>query len=122
KQLVKDGYAYYAFDTPGELEEMRQQFKTHDNPTPQYNHELRERMRNSLTMGEEEVQRLMSAGAPYVVRIKMPLNEEIKFTDMIRGEVAFHSSLVDDKVLLKADGMPTYHLAVVVDDHLMQVS
>jgi glutamyl-tRNA synthetase len=122
EQLVKDGYAYYAFDTPGELEEMRQQFKTHDNPTPQYNQELRERMRNSLTLGEEEVQRLMSAGAPYVVRIKMPLNEEIKFTDIIRGEVSFHSSLVDDKVLLKADGMPTYHLAVVVDDHLMQIS
>jgi glutamyl-tRNA synthetase len=122
EQLVKDGYAYYAFDTPGELEEMRQHFKTHDNPTPQYNQELRERMRNSLILGDEEVQRLVSAGAPYVIRIKMPLNEEIKFTDMIRGEVAFHSSLVDDKVLLKADGMPTYHLAVVVDDHLMQVS
>jgi glutamyl-tRNA synthetase len=120
--LVKNGFAYYAFDTPEELDEMRQKFKTHDNPSPQYNYEIRERMRNSLTLGEEEVQRLVSAGAPYVVRIKMPINEEIKFTDMIRGEVSFSSALVDDKVLLKADGMPTYHLAVVVDDHLMQIS
>jgi glutamyl-tRNA synthetase len=119
---VKGGFAYYAFDTTEELEEMRVKFKTHDNPTPQYNQEIRERMRNSLTLGDEEVQRLMTADAPYVVRIKMPMNEEIKFTDMIRGEVSFHSSLVDDKVLLKADGMPTYHLAVVVDDHLMKIS
>jgi glutamyl-tRNA synthetase len=122
EQLVKDGYAYYAFDTPEELEEMRQQFKTHDNPSPQYNYEIRERMRNSLTLGDEEVQRLMSAEAAYVVRIKMPVNEEIKFNDMIRGEVSFQSALVDDKVLLKADGMPTYHLAVVVDDYLMKIS
>jgi glutamyl-tRNA synthetase len=122
EQLVKDGYAYYAFDTPDELEQMRQQFKTHDNPTPQYNYEIRERMKNSLTLAEEEVRRLMSAGSNYVVRLKMPVNEEIKFTDMIRGEVSFHSALVDDKVLLKADGMPTYHLAVVVDDFLMQIS
>ena len=122
EQLVKAGQAYYAFDTPEELEDMRQQFKTHDNPTPQYNYEIRERMKNSLTLGEEEVQRLLSAGSPYVVRIKMPVNEEIRFIDMIRGEVSFHSALVDDKVLLKADGMPTYHLAVVVDDHLMQIS
>lgn len=121
-QLVKAGYAYYAFDTPEELDTMRQQFKTHDNPTPQYNYEIRERMRNSLTLPADEVQRLMDAGTPYVVRIKMPVNEEIRFTDMIRGEVTFHSALVDDKVLLKADGMPTYHLAVVVDDYLMQIS
>jgi len=121
-QLVKAGQAYYAFDTPEELDGMRQQFKTHDNPTPQYNYEIRERMKNSLTLGEEEVQRLLSAGTPYVIRIKMPVNEEVRFTDMIRGEVMFHSALVDDKVLLKADGMPTYHLAVVVDDHLMQIS
>jgi glutamyl-tRNA synthetase len=122
EKLVKQGYAYYAFDTMEELEEMRQQFKTHDNPTPQYNYEIREQMKNSLTLGEEEVQRFMSEGLPYVVRIKMPVNEEIKFTDIIRGEVSFHSALVDDKVLLKADGMPTYHLAVVVDDHLMKIS
>lgn len=122
EQLVKAGQAYYAFDTTEELEAMRQQFKTHDNPTPQYNYEIRERMKNSLTLGDAEVQTLLSAGTPYVVRIKMPVNEDIKFTDMIRGEVVFHSALVDDKVLLKADGMPTYHLAVVVDDHLMQIS
>lgn len=122
EQLVKDGHAYYAFDTTEELEQMRQQFKTHDNPTPQYNFEIRERMKNSLTLKDDEVQRLISEGTPYVIRIKMPVNEEIKFTDMIRGDVSFHSALVDDKVLLKADGMPTYHLAVVVDDYLMKIS
>ena len=122
ERLVQNGHAYYAFDTPEELEEMRQKFKTHDNPSPQYNYEIRERMRNSLTLGENEVQSLLASGTPHVVRIKMPVNEEIRFTDMIRGEVTFHSALVDDKVLLKADGMPTYHLAVVVDDHLMHIT
>ncbi len=122
EQLVKTGQAYYAFDTTAELEKMRQKFKTDDNPSPQYNYEIRERMRNSLTMSEADVQQLLNDGTPYVVRIKMPINEEIRFTDMIRGEVMFHSALVDDKVLLKADGMPTYHLAVVVDDHLMQIT
>jgi glutamyl-tRNA synthetase len=73
-------------------------------------------------MSETEVNNLLQAGAPHVIRIKMPDNEEIKFTDMIRGEVSFNAALVDDKVLLKADGMPTYHLAVVVDDYLMQIT
>lgn len=122
EQLVKSGQAYYAFDTPQELEAMRQKFKTDDNPSPQYNYEIRDRMRNSLTMSEAEVQGLLNEGTPHVIRIKMPINEEIRFTDMIRGEVVFHSALVDDKVLLKADGMPTYHLAVVVDDFLMRIS
>ncbi len=122
EQLVKDGYAYYAFDTPAELEEMRNQFKTPENPSPQYNQLLRQKMRNSLTLGTDEVTRLLSEETPYVVRIKMPLDETISFTDMIRGEVSFHTSQTDDKVLLKADGMPTYHLAVVVDDYLMKIT
>jgi glutamyl-tRNA synthetase len=116
------GHAYYAFDTAQELEEMRKNFKTEENPSPQYNHIFRQKMRNSLTLGQDEVTRLLSEELPYVIRIKMPLNEEIKFTDMIRGEVSFNSSQVDDKVLLKADGMPTYHLAVVVDDCLMKIT
>jgi len=122
EQLVKDGYAYYAFDTPAELEEMRNRFKTPENPSPQYNQVLREKMRNSLTLEKDEVTRLLNESVPYVVRIKMPLNETISFTDMIRGEVSFNTSQVDDKVLLKADGMPTYHLAVVVDDYLMKIT
>lgn len=122
EQLVENGHAYYAFDTPAELEEMRLRFKTAENPSPQYNHILREQMRNSFTLGEEEVARLLSEDAPHVIRIKMPTDEMVVFTDMIRGEVSFHASQSDDKVLLKADGMPTYHLAVVVDDYLMKIT
>lgn len=122
EQLVKEGYAYYAFDTTEELDEMRNKFKTSENPSPQYNHQLRDKMRNSLTLGDDEVTRLLSEDAMHVIRIKMPLNEEIKFNDMIRGDVSFISSQSDDKVLLKADGMPTYHLAVVVDDYLMKIT
>jgi glutamyl-tRNA synthetase len=122
EQLIKQGNAYYAFDTPAELDEMRVKFKTDENPSPQYNYTLREKMRNSLTLGDDEVTRLLSEGVPYVIRIKMLQDETLTFTDMIRGEVSFNSSLVDDKVLLKADGMPTYHLAVVVDDYAMKIT
>jgi len=122
EQLVKEGYAYYAFDTPAELEEMRVRFKTAENPSPQYNQQIREQMRNSLTLDAAETQRFLAEGTPYVIRIKMPADETIRFTDMIRGEVSFHTSQVDDKVLLKADGMPTYHLAVVVDDYAMRIT
>jgi glutamyl-tRNA synthetase len=121
-QLIEAGHAYYAFDTPSELEEMRNNFKTPENPSPQYNHAVRAKMRNSLTLSASEVAALLEARTPYVVRIKMPDNEDVTFTDMIRGEVSFNTSQVDDKVLLKADGMPTYHLAVVVDDYLMKIS
>ncbi len=121
-QLVTNGQAYIAFDTPEELEKMRADFKTEQNPSPQYDRTVRDKMRNSLTLPAAEVKELLEKGTPYVIRIKMPDNERIGFTDMIRGEVEFNSSLVDDKVLLKADGMPTYHLAVVVDDYLMEIS
>jgi glutamyl-tRNA synthetase len=120
--LIRQGQAYYAFDTPEELEEMRAKHKTAENPSPQYNHILREKMKNSLTLPAEEVQDLLAAGTPYVIRIKIAPEEEVRFTDLIRGEVHFSTSGVDDKVLLKADGMPTYHLAVVVDDFLMQIT
>jgi glutamyl-tRNA synthetase len=120
--LINAGHAYYAFDTPSEIEEMRNNFKTSENPSPQYNHAVRAKMRNSLSLDAAEVAALLEAGTPYVVRIKMPDHEEVTFTDMIRGEVSFNTSQVDDKVLLKADGMPTYHLAVVVDDYLMKIS
>jgi glutamyl-tRNA synthetase len=116
EQLVKAGYAYYAFDTPQELEAKRKEV-----PNFQYNQLSRGEMNNSLTKSTEEIQEKLS-GTPYVIRIRMPEDETIIFTDMIRGEVSFHTSQVDDKVLLKADGMPTYHLAVVVDDYLMKIS
>ena len=122
EKLVKEGHAYYAFDTPEDLEKMRQDFKTDHNPSPQYDHTVRMKMRNSLALTESETQQLLAAGTRHVIRIKMPEQETISFTDMIRGEVSFDTSLVDDKVLLKADNMPTYHLAVVVDDYLMQIT
>jgi glutamyl-tRNA synthetase len=122
QQLLDGGYAYYAFDTPEELEQMRQTYKSEENPSPQYNHQMRLRMRNSLTLSRDEVAELIRQNTPYVIRVKMPENEDISFNDMIRGTVHFNSSLSDDKVLLKADGMPTYHLAVVVDDYLMKIT
>lgn len=122
EQLVNDGFAYYAFDTKEDLEKMREQYKTAENPSPQYDHTVRKKMRNSLTLLKEEVDALLADNTPHVIRIKMPENEVISFTDMIRGEVSFDSALVDDKVLLKADGMPTYHLAVVADDYAMKIT
>ncbi len=120
--LVANGYAYMAFDTPEELEKMRQDFKTDKNPSPQYDSTIRMQMKNSIALPKDEVAQLLANQTPYVIRIKMPSDETISFTDMIRGEVKFDSNLMDDKVLLKKDGMPTYHLAVVVDDYLMQIS
>lgn len=122
EQLVRSGHAYYAFDRPEELESMRERFKTATNPSPQYDHNVRMEMRNSCSLTLEEAETLLEDGVPHVIRIRMPEQETISFHDMIRGEVSFHTGLVDDKVLLKADGMPTYHLAVVVDDYLMKIT
>lgn len=122
RQLIEAGKAYYAFDTPEELETMRGEFKTTTNPTPQYGHSTRMKMRNSLSLPAAEVERLLQQNTPYVIRMKMPSAATVTVQDMIRGEVQFDTGLVDDKVLLKADGMPTYHLAVVVDDYLMKIS
>jgi glutamyl-tRNA synthetase len=122
EQLVKEGHAYYAFDTPEDLEKMRHDFKTDQNPSPQYDGSIRMKMRNSVSLPADETKKLLGEGVRHVIRIKMPEHETVSFTDIIRGEVSFDTSTVDDKVLLKADGMPTYHLAVVVDDHLMKIS
>jgi glutamyl-tRNA synthetase len=121
-QLIAQGHAYYAFDTTEDLEQMRLQYKTDQNPAPQYDKKTRGRMKNSLSLSKEEVAALLANNTPYVIRINMPENETVHFTDIIRGEIQFDTNLVDDKVLLKADGMPTYHLAVVVDDYLMKIS
>ena len=122
EELVRSDKAYYAFDRPEELESMRNRLRTASRPSPQYDHQTRMDMRNSLSLTLEETQRLLEDNTPYTIRIRMPENETLRFNDLIRGEVSFNSSNIDDKVLLKADGMPTYHLAVVVDDHLMKIS
>lgn len=117
EELVKNGYAYYAFDTQEELESKRQVIENF-----KYDQHNRMQLRNSLCIPHEAAESLVREGAPHVIRIKMPKDENIHFNDLIRGDVTFNSSDVDDKVLLKADGMPTYHLAVVVDDYLMKIS
>ena len=122
EQLIQQGNAYYAFDTAEELEAMREKLKTAGSNSLQYDHHIRMSMNNSLRLLPEETNALIDSGTPYVIRIKVNPNELIPFTDMIRGEMEFDTNTVDDKVLLKADGMPTYHLAVVVDDHLMKIS
>ena len=122
EKLVNDGVAYYAFDTPEELEAMRENLRTADNPAPQYDQVSRMNMRNSLALSPNATKTLLTQNTPYVIRVKMPHDEVISFHDMIRGEVHFNTNTIDDKVLLKADGMPTYHLAVVVDDFLMKIS
>ncbi len=121
-QLIESGHAYYAFDTPEELDEMRERLKASNVASPQYNYITRENMKNSLSLPHDEVQKRLAAGDAYVVRIKIPRKEEIRVTDMIRGNVLVHSAQMDDKVLFKSDGMPTYHLANVVDDYLMKIT
>ncbi len=121
-QLVESGHAYLAFDTTEELEQMRQHKKSATNPSPQYDHQVRNHMNNSLRLLPDEVKALLDANTPYVVRIKVPENEFVSFDDMIRGPISNDSNLLDDKVILKTDGMPTYHLAVVVDDYLMKIT
>lgn len=121
-QLVETGFAYYAFDTPEELEAMRKQLEESKATNTAYSPSTRGQMKNSLTLGEAETKSILASGAPYVIRFKMPENEEVIATDLIRGEVRVNTSTLDDKVLFKSDGMPTYHLANVVDDYLMKIS
>ena len=121
EKLLSDGFAYYAFDSSEELDALRKSMEA-NKQTFQYNAETRKKLNNSLTLSEEEVNNKLSSGAAYVIRIKMPENEEVIVEDIIRGTVKVQSSQLDDKVLFKSDGMPTYHLANVVDDYLMQIS
>jgi glutamyl-tRNA synthetase len=122
QQLIDGGHAYYAFDSAEELDAMRKRLEAAKVVAPQYNSVSRQNMRNSLTLPEDEVKKLLEASTPHVIRLKVPRNEEIRFHDIIRGWVVVNSSQVDDKVLLKSDGMPTYHLAHIVDDIEMEVS
>lgn len=121
-KLVEEGNAYYAFDTEDDLNQMRERLKAAKVASPQYNAITRATMKNSLTLPEDEVKARLAAGDPYVIRLKVPRKEEVRLNDMVRGWVMVHSSAIDDKVLMKSDGMPTYHLANVVDDHLMRVT
>ncbi|MFM8744051.1 MAG: glutamate--tRNA ligase [Cytophagales bacterium] len=121
-QLLNEGKAYYAFDTEEELEAMRNLLKKEAASAQQYGVATRMRMRNSLTLPADEVKAKINNGEPYVIRLKVPADQTIELTDLIRGDVSVHSSQIDDKVLMKSDGMPTYHLANVVDDYLMQIS
>ncbi|MBX7205897.1 MAG: glutamate--tRNA ligase [Bacteroidia bacterium] len=120
-KLLASGHAYYAFDTAEELEAMRERLKA-SNIASQYDAITRMAMKNSLTLSEDEVTKRINSGESYVIRIKLPKKEEVKFQDMIRGWVSVSTSQMDDKVLYKSDGMPTYHLANVVDDYLMQTT
>ncbi|HUM47812.1 MAG TPA: glutamate--tRNA ligase, partial [Chitinophagales bacterium] len=121
-QLINSGNAYYAFDTAEELAAMRDQLKDSGSASLQYDSVTRNSMTNSLTLSAEEVSKRVERGDHYVIRVKIPSNEEVKFTDLIRGEVVVNSNQLDDKVLFKSDGMPTYHLANIVDDYLMKVT
>lgn len=122
EELVAKEQAYYAFDTPEELDLVRDQAKAMGMPSWQYNGVTRMSLKNSLTLPADEVKRKLEAGEPYVIRMKMPRNKDIRFEDMIRGWVVVNTNNLDDKVLFKSDGMPTYHLANIVDDHLMKIS
>jgi len=122
RSLVDAGRAYLAFDTPEELEDMRTRLSQAGVPTPKYDASVRMTMRNSLSLSKGEVDDLLAAGTPYTVRLKIEPGEIIAFRDLVRGEVEFDSTELDDKVLLKADGFPTYHLANVVDDRMMEIT
>ncbi len=122
RALVDQGKAYYAFDTPEELDARREEAKAQGNHAWKYDHSQRTAMRNSLSLAPAEVDRLLAEGAAYTIRLKVPEDEQIVFEDRIRDTVSFQGRELDDKVLLKADGMPTYHLANIVDDHLMGIT
>ena len=121
KQLIEKRYAYYAFDTSEELEKKRKEYESRGE-TFTYNATERNNLSNSLSLSAEEVEEKLKSEIPYTIRFKIPVNEELIFKDVIRGRVVVNTNTLDDKVLFKADGMPTYHLANVVDDYLMKIS
>lgn len=120
-QLINSGWAYYAFDTPEALDALRKEQEA-EGKTFIYNHTIREKLDTSLVISAEEVSKRIANGEHYVIRFKTPVDETLHLKDIIRGDVKFETSLLDDKVLFKSDGMPTYHLANIVDDHLMETS
>ena len=119
--LIKSGHAYYAFDTQELLDNYRKQHEA-KGKTFIYNHHNRERLDTSLVISAEDTEKRIASGADFVIRFKTPVDETLHLTDIIRGDIKFETNLLDDKVLFKSDGMPTYHLANIVDDHLMETS
>ncbi|MTB52051.1 glutamate--tRNA ligase [Lewinella sp. W8] len=122
QKLLDNGSAYYAFDTEEELNDRREAEKAAGNHNFRYDAATRMGMRNSLSLSAEETAKLLESNAPRVVRLKVDPGHTVVINDIVRGRVEFASAEVDDKVLMKADGLPTYHLANVVDDHLMEIS
>ncbi len=120
-QLIDSENAYYAFDTPEELDIARKECEE-KKKTFTYDFDTRLKMRNSVSLSKDEVEKRLKSGEPYVIRFKMPQNYELEMHDIIRGDVVVNTNTLDDKVLFKSDGMPTYHLANIVDDHLMEIS
>jgi glutamyl-tRNA synthetase len=121
KTLLDKGHAYYAFDTPESLDKIRKDYEAKGERF-MYNYATRQQLDNSLNMSEEEIKKRIKNDEPYVIRFKIPENQEIEMTDLVRGKVSVNSNTLDDKVLMKSDGLPTYHLANIVDDHLMEIS
>ena len=120
-ELIDKGHAYYAFDTPEELDSLRKEYEA-KGETFVYDARVREALKNSLTLDEQAVKDLIASGTPYVIRFRFDPEQEIEMQDLVRGELVVNSSTLDDKILFKSDGMPTYHLANVVDDNLMAIS
>lgn len=120
-KLLATGHAYYAFDTPDELDQLRKDFEQ-EGKTFSYNWETRDKLRNSLALPEEEVENKLEKGEPFVIRFKPPVDEKVVLKDLVRGEIIVNTNTVDDKVLYKSDGLPTYHMANIIDDHLMEIS
>lgn len=121
EQILKTDYAYIAFDTPEELDEIRKEFEANGDVFA-YNYLTRNRLKNSLTLSEAEIQKLIEDKVPYVVRFKMPVDRILNLEDIIRGKFSVNTNTLDDKVLVKNDGMPTYHFANIIDDHEMEIS
>ena len=120
-ELIASGNAYYAFDTTEELDALRNEYQE-NKKTFIYNHHNRENLNNSLSLNAEEVQKRIENGNKYVIRFKTPIDQTLEIQDMIRGDIKIDTNTLDDKILFKSDGMPTYHLANIVDDHLMEIT
>ncbi len=120
-ELVENGHAYYAFDTPETLDFHRKDHKA-KGKTFIYNWHNRLKLTNSLSLSKEEVQAKLNAGEAYVIRFKSPQDRQLVLHDVVRGEINIDTNILDDKILFKSDGMPTYHLANIVDDHLMEIT
>ena len=121
EQILKTDYAYLAFDTPEELDAARAEAEA-NGEVFSYNYFTRNRMKNSISLSKEDVQKLLEAKTPYVVRFKMPLDRIINLEDIIRGKFSVNTNTLDDKVLVKNDGMPTYHFANIIDDYEMKIT